>query len=117
MNEVKVRTSELIAKLLHNRQEHRKLFLAAQKVYRADMIAELDQMLRDAQDGKSIRRTITMPEPQDHTADYDRAITMLGMCVDKTITVQAHEFDQYVMDNWNWKAAALTANTFYANKR
>ncbi len=116
MNEIKVKTAGLLERVKSNRKTHRELFLKAQEVYRQDMIDELDRMLLDARGGKEIRRFITMPEPQDHTADYDRVIEMLLMTVDEEIVVQSHEFDQYVMDNWNWKQAALTANNFYASK-
>lgn len=80
------------------------------------MIEELDRMLKDAKDGKQIRRAVIMPEPQDHTPDYDRVIAMLEMSVDTVIELDADSFDNYVMDNWAWRANALATNTMYAAK-
>jgi len=116
MHEVKVKREELLAKVKNNREAHRELFLKAQEGYRQDMITELDNMLRDARDGKQIRRSVTMPEPQDHTADYDRVIKMLEMCVDPVVELDSMAFDQYVMDNWTWKGHALATNSMYAAK-
>ena len=116
MHTVKVKRSELLATLKENRAKHRELFLAAQQGYRQDVITELDKMLKDAREGKNIRTVLSLPAPQDHTTDYDRAIRMLEMSVDDTVDIMAHEFDQYVMDNWQWKAQFLTTNEGYAAK-
>jgi hypothetical protein len=39
---------------------------------------------------------------------------MLEMSVDYTITLEGHDFDRYVMDNWEWLRFALATNTAYA---
>lgn len=116
MHSVKVKRAEILERIKANRTSHRDLFLKAQEGYRLDMIEELDRMLKDARDGKVIRRHISMPEPQDHTADYDRVIDMLQMSTDEIIEIEAHEFDQYVRDNWVWKIQSDTTNTMYAAK-
>lgn len=116
MDKVTVKTDKLLKTIKKNRKAHRDLFLKAQTVYRQDIIDELDRMLKDAQNGKNIRRSITIPEPQDHTPDYDRVITMLEMSVDKEVKLDSMAFDQYVMDNWSWAAGARGINTMYASK-
>lgn len=116
MDDVKVKRVELLAKIKENRNKHRDLFLKAQEGYRELMIEALDQMLQDAKNGKQIRRAVTMPEPIDHTDDYDNAIAMLEMSVDDEVMIDAMSFSQYVRDNWSWKAHALHTNTSYAAK-
>ena len=61
-------------------------------------------MLQDARNGKRIKRMISWPEPEDHTADYDHSIRMLEMCVDDQIEISADDFERLVMDQWGWKA-------------
>jgi hypothetical protein len=117
MNTVKVKRSELLERIKKNRESHRDLFLKAQEGYREAMIEELDRMLKEAQAGRTIRRSVSMVEPQDHTKDYDRVISMLEMSQDDVVEIQEHEFDQYVMDNWSWKAMADTTNAMYAARR
>lgn len=116
MQNVNVKRVILLTKIRENRDKHRELFLKAQNGYRADVIEGLDQMLRDAREGKQIRRSLLIPEPQDHTKDYDRVITMLEMSVDDEIELDWHSFDQYVMDNWAWKEQAFATNAMYAAK-
>jgi hypothetical protein len=114
MNDVKVKREELLTKVRANRDAHRSLFLLAQEGYRKLVIEELDKMLADARAGLPIKRSVSLTEPSDHTKDYDRVIAMLEMSVDDTITLEARDFDRYVMDNWDWSRFALSTNTFYA---
>ena len=114
MNTVKVKREELLTKVRANRDAHRTLFLKAQEGYRKLVIKELDRMLKDAKDGLPIQRSVTLTEPSNHVKDYDRVITMLEMSVDDTVTLDAHDFDRYVMDNWDWSRFALATNTAYA---
>jgi hypothetical protein len=116
MHSVKVKRDVLLEKVTKNRDAHRDLFLKAQQGYRADVITELDQMLKNAREGKPIVRSVSLTEPQDHTEDYNRVITMLEMSVEDAITLDSHSFDNYVMDNWAWKAFAEGTNAFYASK-
>lgn len=113
MQSVKVKKSELVEVLTKNRDGHRAEFLEAQELYRAAVIKELDAMLAEARDKKNIRRHISLPEPSDHTEDYDRELRMLAMSVDDVIELEVHDFDTFVMDNWSWKQAVSATNTFY----
>lgn len=114
MRNVTVTRQELLTKVELNRDAHRDFFLRAQEGYRAAVIAELDAMLSEARDGKKIRRAIMLPEPVDHTSDYNRVIEMLRMSVDEHVELDSQSFDQYVLDNWQWSALALMANSTYA---
>jgi hypothetical protein len=116
MNTVKVKREELLTKVRANRDAHRTLFLKAHEGYRKLVIEELDRMLKDAKEGLRIQRSVTLTEPSNHVKDYDRVITMLEMSVDDTITLEAHDFDRYVMDNWDWSRFALATNTAYATE-
>lgn len=113
MQNVTVKREDLLSKVQTNRDAHRDLFIKAQVGYRAAVIAELDKMLSEARDNKPIRRSIQLPEPMDRTQDYDRVIAMLKMSADDEVKLEAHEFDQYVLDNWNWKAMAAFTNNSY----
>ncbi len=117
MNAVTVKKEELLEKLRANRSSHRDVFLKAQEEYRAEVIVELDKMLEDARGGRRIRRMVALPEPEDHTADYDRVIAMLEMSVGLEIEISEHEFQRYVLDQWEW-AGSFAANTLrYTDSR
>jgi hypothetical protein len=114
MNQIKVKRQELLTKVRANRDAHRSLFLKAQEGYRKLVIEELDKMLADAKANLPIQRSVSLTEPSDHTKDYDRVVTMLEMSVEETIALEARDFDQYVMDSWDWSRFALSTNTDYA---
>lgn len=117
METVTVRRDELLKVVKKNRDNHRAVFEKAQTAYRARMIQELDSMLADAKAGRKIRRAIAMPEPEDHTPDYDRIIRMLEMSVNDVLELSEYDFSRYAMDQWEW-AASFAANTAsYVKKR
>jgi hypothetical protein len=116
MDDVKVKRVDLLEIIKANRDKHGDLFLKAQEGYRELVIEEFDRMLKDARNGKAIKRSITMPEPVDHTDDYDTAIAMLEMSVDDEVMIDQVAFAQYVRDKWTWKAHADFTNTAYAAK-
>ena len=114
MQSVTVKLQDLIERIRINRNSHRELFLKAQEGYRKLVIEELDRMLADAKAGRPIQRSISLSEPSDHTQDYDRVIAMLEMSVDDTVTLNASDFDRYVLDNWDWSRFVRSTNTALA---
>lgn len=114
MQEITVSKAVLLEKLKANRDEHRKIFLEAQEGFRKAVIAELDSMLADARDGKKIRKMVTLIDPVDQTADYDRAIKMLEMSIDTNIQLSEHDFQSYVLDEWQWKSRFDSSNVGYS---
>ena len=116
MENVMVSRDALLEKLQENRSRHRSIFLEAQRGYRAAVIGELDRMLAEARDGKAIRRRIELPEPCDHTADYDVAISMVGMSISSGIALSEYDFRRYVMDEWDWsKTFSSTSQSYSAS--
>ena len=114
MDTVKVKREELLSKVVANRANHRQTFEDGQEVYREQVIAELDQMLEDARRGRKVKRAISLPEPEDHTRDYDRVISMLEMSVDPVIELDEEDFERYVMDQWEWNASFQRSTAAYA---
>lgn len=103
MREMTMRRDDLLDHLRENLETHRATFLKAQEGYRRAVIEELDRMLDDARSGRLIRRAISLPEPEDHSGDYQTAIRMLEMSVGDEITITVDDFEKLVMDNWGWK--------------
>lgn len=113
MNEVTVEKGALLEVLKKNREAHRGIFEKAQERYRERVLEELEKSLQDAQAGRHFRRHIELPEPEDHTGDYDRIIRMVEMSVKVDIELTQGEFATYVMDDWNWKRAWTTNTLAY----
>ena len=97
---VTVKRSKLLKKLYDN---HRNIFLEAQKGYRESVIKKLDRMLSDAKSGKRIDLRIDLPAPIDQTKEYDQAIAMFEMSIDDNVVLDQSMFACYVLDDWSWK--------------
>src|SRR5262252_6450717 len=100
MREVRIAKFKLLEIITQNRDEHRQIFLDAQKVYREKAIELLDSELKHAREGENfvLKRITSLVAPVDHTADYDRAIAMLKLSVDETITLSTADFANLVED-------------------
>lgn len=116
MEVVKVKKSELLAKLRHNRSEHREVFDEASGVFRKEVIKMLDQRLADAKAGKRIKLRIELVQPMDQTAEYDQAIAMCEMSVDDEIELSHENFRNYVLDRWHWRDQFLASSARYSTK-
>lgn len=114
MNNVKVDKQKLLDILKKNKTTHRKIFLEAQDGYRKLAIKELDKMLKNARDGKKFERMISLVAPQDMTKEYDNTIAMLEMSVEDEIVLTATQFQNFVQDDWTWKANFLLSNSSYS---
>jgi hypothetical protein len=114
---VTVKKDELLTAIRKNREEHRGMFLEAQKGYRESVIEELDKMLADARTGKDYRVFVGLTAPSDHTKDYDRVIHMLEMSTADEVSVTERQFSQFVLDEWGWKGDFVATSANYINKR
>lgn len=54
--------------------------------------------------------------PENHTKDYERAIRMMSASIYDEVRLSEQEFDQYVLNNWEWKNKFITSNSFYVDK-
>lgn len=116
MHEVTVNKDELLKALEENRNNHREEFLKAQEGWKTIILEELERRLSDARANRRIQASFNYPEPQDHTKDYDRVIRMVKMSVVDNITIQEHDFAQFVMDDWEWKAQWTASNINYMTR-
>jgi hypothetical protein len=110
MHEITVDKADLIAKIQANRDEHRSMFIKAQERYREAMIAELDRALEEAREGKKIRRSFSLPVPEDHTDEFNTAIEMLEWDQRDSVELDHRDFARFVQNRWEWQAS-FAANT------
>jgi len=114
MQTITVNRNDLLARIRKNRDDHHALFVKAQEGFRARAIEELDDMMKHAQSGE-VRLYVGLEPPQDHTAEYDRAIDMLEMEVAEQVQISRVDFAQLVRNEWAWFHSATVTNTLYAS--
>ena len=129
LQSVRVSKKYLLEKLYKNRTEHEKSYYeildARQKKIIADLSGlrskfnkELKRRLdeigadREATPG-GISLPIYAPKPENHTKDYDKAISLLEASLDEEFELSYSEFNQYVNDDWAWKETFMTCSGSY----
>lgn len=103
MKEVTVDVANLLEVIRENREAHREQFEAAIEAWQATVLRHLQRAVDAARAGKEYRTHFVLPQPEDHTDDYDDVIGMLELHTEPTVTLGTREFRQYVTDDWDWK--------------
>ena len=125
MRDLNVNKAKLLETLKVNREKHIKEYRKTIEGWREQALKEIGRL------GKRLKKVdITNVEtlqeddfpnlwidsqdrPQCHVRDYDRAIAMLKMSIDETISISASDFDRYVSDEWEWKKEFQMSNSKY----
>jgi uncharacterized protein YggE len=113
MEKVRVKPANLIEKLEENFKRHKEELKKAQADYIAKAQIVLDSRLRKIKAGEVVHLSFDISPPDDHTEDYERAIEMLKMSEDETVTITATQFAAFVQDKWNWKNSFISKNNSY----
>lgn len=113
MDEITVKKVDLLKKLKENRTSHRADFELALEGWYQTGLKELERLVKEAKANKQVNFFLSLPRPEDHTTDYDRAIEMLEMDIDTEVILDEHEFRTFVQDDWGWKKAWNTSNFGY----
>lgn len=100
--------------LVKNREEHRKIVREAREGYVEDAKRALAARLDELKSGKIAGLQFSLVPPSDYTSVYDTAIRMLEMHTGDTVTLEASEFRNMVMDAWDWQKSFLHSNLRYS---
>jgi len=57
-----------------------------------------------------------LPAPKHYEKEYNRAIRMLELEVEKEIELEEAIFNQLVMDEWQWKDSFIGTNSLFKSK-
>lgn len=115
MRTITVDKAQLLAKLGANRAAHAATFQLAIEKYREQAIEHFERYVKAIKAGGDVPRVLPLPQPEEHTEDYDRAIEMLKWHQGDTIQLDEGEFRQYVHDDWGWARSFLSNTTSYTN--
>lgn len=114
IGDVTVSKDDLLRIVNKNRAEHRTTFDAALVKFREKAIVELDAIIAELKAGQFPKHLASrLPRPEEHTADYDRAIRMLTMHTEATIALSEEAYARLVDDDWGWRDAFLSNTHSY----
>lgn len=116
MDTIKVDKFRVLGIIKTSRKKHKKDYYDAIKAYRVKVGDLMAKELQKVVSGEDFDPYFRVEKPQSHLNEYDLAIQMLEMSVDDVIEIQAHEFNQLVNDEWNWKSqfkSSIYSNSQY----
>lgn len=117
MDNIVVEKDRLRETLEKNRAKHREIFEEALEGYKTRAVELLEEHIERIRSGKVEQVVVSLPRPEDHTDDYDRALANLDWTIFDTVELSAQEFDCYVRDNWRWKREFVATTAMYNNGR
>jgi hypothetical protein len=121
--EITVNKSDLVKKLVINRDKHLKAYEKTRLGWESALRKELAGMLSELNKTHTIKIkpggyiSISNQKPQHYLDSYDEAIDMLKYGNDETITLNAEQYQRYIKDNWGWSGAFAATNSTYSRRR
>lgn len=112
MNTVKVSRLELLNKVKENKVQHKKDYDEAMIAYTEQAIQAIETLLLSARNG-NITHCINVVKPKEFLREYDRAITMLEMSKEEILEISSQDFNQFVMDDWQWQDTFKNSTGLY----
>jgi len=112
MNDMSVTcdTAKVLDILKENRETHRKMVHEARKGFVEEAHKMLKDSLKKLKAGKLRRLSLSLQPPEDHTTEYDTAITMLELHTKENIVLTAGDVRRYIEDEWSWTRGFLLSN-------
>ncbi len=112
-----IKRENLIAILKENKDKHHDNFVKAVVKYKEKAVEVLKQNIENISSGKKLRIYFTLPVPEEHTKDYDRAIHSLEIDARDEIKLSEQDARSYVDDFWGWSASYFANTSSYNFKQ
>ena len=116
MKTVNIEREKLLETVKTNLEQHIKQYNEAVEDYKTGIVILFQENLAKAQTGdlERIKTIENKPQtPVSYENQYTRVIRMLEMSSDDYIELSDHEFEHYVLDNWDWKQSFNLVNSSY----
>jgi hypothetical protein len=117
MQDIRVKKDELIDKLKLNREAHVSEFTEAHAAWVETRIVDYKARIKSLKETSKDIGAGGGLEPVSQEKSYDRAIKMLEMSIDTEIVLPEHEFQQYVLDEWQWSQNFKSVTATYAKSK
>jgi len=114
MQEVVIEKSKLLEKIKENREKHRATFEEALEGWKNRVIEELQNAVQEAKDGCKFDTYFNLPQPEDHTPEYDAVIEQIEWNEEEKIVLDFLQFNMFVRDDWGWKKDFLANTSMYS---
>lgn len=116
MKSVKLNRKDLLKIVIENRAKHISAYNESVEDYKVAAVKVAAEHVELAATGElsKIAKIRAMPAaPVSYEKEYDRAIRMLELSVEKEIEVEEDIFNQLVLDEWAWKHQFVASASLY----
>ena len=115
---VTIEKSKLLAKLKENREEHKRIYEQAlvnwEKAVKQNILAVIYEF--NAKKHLNLSKITQLSKPVSYVTEYDDAIQLVEWTESDTITLEQREFNQYVLDKWQWMRNFAANSTAYLDE-
>ena len=116
MDTIRIEKNTLLKKLKENLEQHRLDYKEMVKDY-FTLIKKIQRtngkLIRSGNLANMVNLQGYPTRPTSYESEYIRAISMLEYSVDDVIELEAHQFQQLVMDEWGWKQSFTAVSSSY----
>lgn len=109
---IKVKKSDLIAKIKENKKNHIADYKQAVVAYKKEAIKQLKDLTERAKSGE-MNLQLKLITPIDNSVNYDKILSMFEWEVDDIVELDQNEFTEYVNDETSFAVQAKMLNATY----
>ncbi len=109
---VTVEKAKLLEAVRRNREQHIAERREALIGWRSALIRRCEEMLVEARNGEDPGHH-GLTQPPDYEREYARVISMLEFSTEDKITLNHRQFQNYVLDDWEWSDAFKVSTQSY----
>lgn len=113
---VEVEKERLIKTIQEHKEKHVEEFKEAAEIYKKEAAKVLNKMKKDINNDKLDVHFHLRP-PENRVDEYDKILAQLEWDKRDTLMLSQYEFNQYVLDEYNWRQQAGMSNAFYLNMK
>lgn len=114
MNTVRISKKKLLDQLEKNRNDHKFIYDAAMEGFKKSVVTALYDAYKKAQKGEEYITDMDLDEPVCHLDEYNNIIARVNWNESDFIELDRREFDQFILDKWDWQYNFLTSSSSYS---
>lgn len=117
MSAITVDKGHLLQVVTENRAKHAAAYKEAVAAYRIAALARLTELASDVQADPPRQVIWALPLPEQHLADYDKALRMMEMDINGEVILGEDAYDHLVEDHWDWRERFVANTLSYTSAR
>ena len=115
MKKVRISKDKLLNKVEKNMNEHKLIYEEAMESWQTKVRLALSDALEKARSGEAFITDLDLDEPTSHIDQYENIIEMIKWEVSDVIELDQREFNQFILDKWDWQYSFLTTASSYSS--